>query len=183
MTTYWEYHQLTIAGFRSLLDLVQTNSHIHDLPRPELDFRRELHRLESQAWQLQESEGELQYLVIHMVGVDGRRARALIEDQAAAREAIMVDRSQLPIVADQLDQQVLANATLYQSKSKHVAATAVQPYWPTDASSTYSVASTVSRPPRRRSSSIQSFYLDRPISDPLPPPTGPLPAIPSFPPL
>jgi hypothetical protein len=143
---------------------VQSSSHIHDLPRPELDFRRELHRLEAQAWQLQESEGELQYLVIHMVGVDSRRARALIEDQAAAREAIMVDRSQLPIVADQLDRQVLTNATQH----KHVA---VQPYWPTEVSSFYSVTS------RHSHRSVALF------SDPLPPPTCPLPAIPSFPPL
>ncbi|KAI8089338.1 uncharacterized protein BX664DRAFT_385840 [Halteromyces radiatus] len=134
-------NSITIAGFRALLGLAQHNSSVCDIPRPELDFRREIHRLESQARQLQESEGELQYLVIHMVGVDSRRAHTLIEDQAAAREAIMIDRSQLPIVADQLDQQVKTNATLQQRNSRHMT---LQPYWP--ANNNRTVPTTIERP-------------------------------------
>ncbi|KAI8337931.1 hypothetical protein BC941DRAFT_469931 [Chlamydoabsidia padenii] len=168
---------LTIAGFRFLLDLVKTNTSIHHLPRPELDFRRELHRLESQAWQLQESEGELQYLVIHMVGVDSRRAHALIEDQAAAREAIMVDRSQLPIVANQLEQQVSSNA----AQSTYIT---VQPYWPSSTTSSVIRQPSLTRPRRSSAtSSIYSFYQQQhseTLSEALPPPTCPLPAIPSF---
>ncbi|CAO3598810.1 unnamed protein product [Absidia cylindrospora] len=219
---YVDGNSLTISGFRSLWDLVKTNSSVYDLPRPELDFRRELLRLESEAWKLQESEGELQYLVIHMVGVDSRRAHSLIEDQTAAREAIMVDRSQLPIVADQLEQQVQLNTALHQRKSRHMV---VKPYWPTTCErpeSTFSATSasinnsntTASispqsslsrtrkssthhhqsdpstfttrryrqRRPSSSTSSIYSFYQECPtetLADALPPPTCPLPAIPS----
>ncbi|ORZ18482.1 hypothetical protein BCR42DRAFT_410922 [Absidia repens] len=223
---YVDGNSLTISGFRSLWDLVKTNSSVYDLPRPELDFRWELQRLESEAWKLQESEAELQYLVIHMVGVDSRRAHSLIDDQTAAREAIMVDRSQLPLVADQLEQQVQLNAAHHERQSRHMA---VKPYWPTTTTTSARPASTFSassasisnsntttlvppqpslsasctrkssahhqpapstsmtrryrqRRPSSSTSSIYSFYQEYPtemLADALPPPTCPLPAIPS----
>ncbi|ORX50912.1 RNI-like protein [Hesseltinella vesiculosa] len=184
-------NQMTIAGMRALLDLAKHLDSLHELPRPELDFRRELQRLEAQAWHLQESEAEMQYLVIHMVGMDSKRARALIEEQVVAREAIMVDRSQLPLVMDQLHQQIQDNLAKFQRQHKHKH---MHPYWPS--------ASTVQTSPKQRtsfsltplptpqtasfsSSATATSMMSRPTSaysifdEPLPPPTCPLPPIPT----
>ncbi|KAI8075148.1 hypothetical protein BC940DRAFT_314825 [Gongronella butleri] len=214
-TLHVDGNQMTIVGFRALLDLAQKHGQLHVLPRPELDFRRELQRLEAQAWHLQESEAEMQYLVIHMVGVDSKRARALIEEQATAREAITVDLAQLPLVADQLHKQITDNADRILRQSKYAQ---MKPFWPgasgagavpsrASSSTLVSVPSSPPPPsmpptmtPRRRTTSILSTStLDtaplmpltprsvdsRPPSSysifdsPLPPPTCPLPPIPT----